>query len=98
MESERNASVMKTQTVQKLFVCWRATQPAHVLEIYLSHGILKRIGNKREASSLCGMLHPVSMFQCDATCVRACSSDGKYEYKVSLISISFPFLLKKHYR
>lgn len=88
----------ETQTVQKLFVCWHATQPAHVLETHPSHGVLKRIGNKREASSLCGMLHPVSMFQCDASYVRACSIYRKCKYKMPLIIPSFFFLLKKHER
>lgn len=86
--------LQKTQTVQKLFVCWCTTQPAHVLEMFQSRGILKRIGTKREASMLCVMLHPIALFGCDASYVRACSSDGKY--KVALISLPFPFLLRKH--
>lgn len=98
METEINASMMKTQTVQKLFLCWRATQPACVLQMHLSRGVLKRTGKKRGASSLCGMLCPVSVFQCDAGYVRACSSVRKYKHKMPLVSLSFPFLLQKHER
>lgn len=79
-------------------VCWHATQPAHVLEMHLSHGIVKRTGNKRQASSLCGMLHPVSTFWCDASYVRASSSDKKYKCKMPLISLSSAFLLEKQGR
>jgi len=77
MEIKINASVMKTQTVQNWFVCWHTTQPARVLEMHQSRGILKRIGNKGEASSLFGMLHSASVFQCDASYVRPCSSDRR---------------------
>lgn len=76
-------------------VWWCATQPVCVLETYLTHDILKRVESRWEASSLCGMLHPVSVFQCDAIYTRVCSSDRKCKYKMPLISFSFPIFLKK---